>query len=240
MSRTLSTPLFEAASISTTSTARPSAISTQGAQAPHGSGVGPFSQLSAFATRRAVVVLPTPRGPVNRNACAICPRLQGVRERPDDVLLPGHLPEALGPVLPGEDEVGHCDWGSARLPLCFAKGSRAPPHPWLLARAELAVKRAGPQSPGARRTTYRCSLPGLAGFGNPHVARGFWAGSPGRCRRLDSHLSNARELGLLAERVGFEPTVPFPVHTISSRAPSTARSPLQIVVGGLRPAAGTS
>jgi hypothetical protein len=29
------------------------------------------------------------------------------------------------------------------------------------------------------------------------------------------------------EREGFEPSVPFPVHTISSRAPSTARSPLQ-------------
>ncbi|GAO05620.1 hypothetical protein PSR1_04535 [Anaeromyxobacter sp. PSR-1] len=75
MSRTLSTPLLEAASISTTSTARPSAISTQGVQTPHGSAVGPFSQLSAFATRRAVVVLPTPRGPVNRNAWASWPVL---------------------------------------------------------------------------------------------------------------------------------------------------------------------
>ena len=75
MSRTLSTPLFEAASISTTSTARPSAISTQGVQTPHGSAVGPFSQLSAFATRRAVVVFPTPRGPVKRKAWATCPVL---------------------------------------------------------------------------------------------------------------------------------------------------------------------
>src|SRR6266511_1910979 len=73
MSRTLSTPLFDAASISITSTARPSAISTHGVQAPHGSAVGPFSQLRAFATRRAVVVFPTPRGPVKRNACATWP-----------------------------------------------------------------------------------------------------------------------------------------------------------------------
>jgi len=51
------------------------------------------------------------------------------------------------------------------------------------------TKRAGPQSPGARRTTYRCSLPGLAGFGNPHVARGFWAGSTSRCRRRCSSFS---------------------------------------------------
>src|SRR3990172_2046989 len=37
-------------------------------------------------------------------------------------------------------------------------------------------KRAGPQTAGARKTSYRCSLPGLAGFEDPHVARGFWAG----------------------------------------------------------------
>jgi hypothetical protein len=78
MSRTLSTPLFEAASISTTSTDRPSAISTHGAQTPHGSAVGPLTQLSAFATSRAEVVFPTPRGPVNRKACASCPLLSAL------------------------------------------------------------------------------------------------------------------------------------------------------------------
>ena len=30
----------------------------------------------------------------------------------------------------------------------------------------------------------------------------------------------------MAERVGFEPTVELPLHTISSRAPSATRSPL--------------
>ncbi len=55
-----------------------------------------------------------------------------------------------------------------------------------------------------------------------------------------SILTNARDLVSLAERVGFEPTVPFPVHTISSRAPSTARSPLQSVWGPLAPSNVTS
>ena len=32
---------------------------------------------------------------------------------------------------------------------------------------------------------------------------------------------------LLAERVGFEPTVPLTGHLISSQAPSTTRTPLQ-------------
>src|SRR5512138_1777785 len=41
--------------------------------------------------------------------------------------------------------------------------------------------------------------------------------------------------GLLAERVGFEPTVRLPVHMISSHAPSAARSPLPESRGGRRP-----
>ena len=68
--RTSSTPLFDAPSISSTSVSRPAVISTQIAHVPHGSGVGPDSQLSALASRRAVVVLPTPRTPVKRKACA--------------------------------------------------------------------------------------------------------------------------------------------------------------------------
>ena len=31
----------------------------------------------------------------------------------------------------------------------------------------------------------------------------------------------------MAERVGFEPTVEFPLHTLSKRAPSTARTSLR-------------
>ena len=69
-SRTLSMPVWVAASISSTSMSRPSAISMHASHSPHGSGVGPFTQFSARARMRAVVVLPTPRGPAKTNACA--------------------------------------------------------------------------------------------------------------------------------------------------------------------------
>ena len=44
----------------------PRASSTHDSQLPHGVEVGPFSQLSARAMMRALVVLPQPRGPENR------------------------------------------------------------------------------------------------------------------------------------------------------------------------------
>ena len=78
-SRTLSTPVCVAASISSTSMSRPSAISTQASHTPHGSAVGPFTQFSARARMRAVVVLPTPRGPANTNACASRPLASALR-----------------------------------------------------------------------------------------------------------------------------------------------------------------
>ena len=73
-SRTLSTPVWVAASSSMTSMSRPSAISTQASQVPQGSAVGPCSQLSARARMRAVVVLPTPRAPEKMNDWAMRPR----------------------------------------------------------------------------------------------------------------------------------------------------------------------
>ncbi len=71
-------PVRVAASISSTSMWRPSAIAVQWPQTPQGSGVAcplPSApvQLSARAMIRAVVVLPTPRIPVSRKACAIRP-----------------------------------------------------------------------------------------------------------------------------------------------------------------------
>jgi hypothetical protein len=60
--------VFDAPSISATSTELPAAISTHGSQTPQGSAVGPFSQHSAFARMRAALVFPTPRAPVNRKA----------------------------------------------------------------------------------------------------------------------------------------------------------------------------
>jgi len=66
----LSTPVLEAASISTTSSSEPSRIARQASQVVHGSGVIPFSQLSALARIRAVVVFPVPLGPQNKYAWA--------------------------------------------------------------------------------------------------------------------------------------------------------------------------
>src|SRR5690606_39736192 len=67
-SRASSTPPCEAASISITSMLPgPSGASaTHESHCPHGSGVGPCSQLSERARIRALDVLPQPRGPLNR------------------------------------------------------------------------------------------------------------------------------------------------------------------------------
>ncbi|RIH83620.1 hypothetical protein Mrose_02978 [Calidithermus roseus] len=64
-SRTSSTELLLAASISSTSGCRPSRTRRQPSHTPQGLRSGPV-QLTAWAMRRALVVLPTPRGPENR------------------------------------------------------------------------------------------------------------------------------------------------------------------------------
>jgi hypothetical protein len=67
-SRASSTPRFDAASISTTSRLEdPLQMRWQEMHSPQGSP-SPclFSQLSAIASTRASVVLPTPRGPQRR------------------------------------------------------------------------------------------------------------------------------------------------------------------------------
>src|SRR5262249_16263644 len=56
--------------ISRAAPASPLATARQTSQASQGVAVGPFSQLRALARMRAVEVLPTPRAPVNRYACA--------------------------------------------------------------------------------------------------------------------------------------------------------------------------
>ncbi len=76
ISRMSATPVRLAASISSTSTCRPSAMARQGSQIPQGSIVGlpvpsgPM-QFSPLAMIRAVVVLPTPRTPVSTKAWAM-------------------------------------------------------------------------------------------------------------------------------------------------------------------------
>ena len=53
---------------------RPSLKDTQDSHSPQGSMSGPgLEQFIILAKMRAVVVLPTPRGPQNRYACASCP-----------------------------------------------------------------------------------------------------------------------------------------------------------------------
>ena len=106
-SRMLSMPVWLAASISSTSMSRPCAISTQASHSPHGSAVGPFTQLSARARMRAVVVLPQPREPANTNACAMRPLAMRVAQRARDRLLPDDIVEPLRPPLAGEDLIGH-------------------------------------------------------------------------------------------------------------------------------------
>ena len=59
-------PRLDAPSISTTSTWLPMTTLRHCSQVLHGSAVGAFSQFSALARMRAMVVLPTPRVPLNR------------------------------------------------------------------------------------------------------------------------------------------------------------------------------
>ena len=65
------------------------------------------TQFRHLASRRALVVLPTPRTPVKRKACAIRPARDGVRERARDVVLPDQVLEGLRAVLASENEVAH-------------------------------------------------------------------------------------------------------------------------------------
>ena len=65
-----STLLFDAASISTTSRARPSRMATHASHESSGSPSWRFVQLSAFARIRAIDVLPVPRGPTKSIAWA--------------------------------------------------------------------------------------------------------------------------------------------------------------------------
>ena len=61
-----STLVLDAASISITSTGAPETKSRQDGHAPQASVPVRAVHASALARRRAVVVLPTPRGPVKR------------------------------------------------------------------------------------------------------------------------------------------------------------------------------
>src|SRR6266508_607370 len=68
-----SMPVLDAASISMTSMGAPETKSRQEGQAPHASAPMRAEQHRALARSRAVVVFPTPRGPVKRYAWATRP-----------------------------------------------------------------------------------------------------------------------------------------------------------------------
>jgi hypothetical protein len=65
-SRMSSTELFEAASISTTSSEVPLRIARQAGSSGEKSARGPPAALSAQASSLAMLVLPVPRDPTNR------------------------------------------------------------------------------------------------------------------------------------------------------------------------------
>src|SRR5437868_5554976 len=69
----LSTPVFEAASISIRSVVISRLPARQFGHLLHGFSTSSEVQLAALASRRAALVLPTPRGPVKRYACEILP-----------------------------------------------------------------------------------------------------------------------------------------------------------------------
>ena len=165
-SRTLSTPVCVAASISRTSMSRPSAISTQASQTPHGSAVGPFSQFSARARMRAVVVLPTPRGPANTNACASRPLDERVLQRSRHRLLADDIVEPLRAPLAGDDLVRHSRISVVQISECtktrnpksrrILKGFRAFVPSW---PDVLCGLNRGPEGPAAHVRIYLALLP---------------------------------------------------------------------------------
>ena len=111
ISRMSPTPVRLAASISSTSTCRPSAMARQGSQTPQGSMVAPARpsgpvQFSPLAMIRAVVVLPTPRTPVSTKACAIRSAAKALRSVRTIASWPIRSAKVGGPVLAGEHAVG--------------------------------------------------------------------------------------------------------------------------------------
>ena len=143
-SRTLSTPVWVAASISSTSMSRPSAISMQASQTPHGSAVGPFTQLSARARMRARRGLAAAARAGEHERLGDAPALERVAQRPGHGLLAEHVIETLGTPLAGEDLVGHEGMES---PVQFrTAGSHRGPEGLHTSRKRLALLPSGPDA----------------------------------------------------------------------------------------------
>ena len=100
--RISSIPRFEAASISSTSSAVPSRIATQFSHVLSGVAVGPFTQSMQRARIFAADVLPEPRGPGEQVRVREPTRFQGRRQRLDHGVLADQVGERPGP--PGSVE----------------------------------------------------------------------------------------------------------------------------------------
>jgi hypothetical protein len=111
----------------------------------------------------------------------------------------------------------------------LAPPERAQSEHWLSGRIRAesrgaTASRAGALEARSRRQNERKVSIGLAaGFepsreARPRLARGPW--KPARAARTSE--------ASLAEREGFEPSVEFPLHTLSKRAPSTTRTSLHL------------
>ena len=107
MSRTSSTPLLLAPSISRTSSELPRAISRQAGHSPQGRTVGPLAQFRAFARIRAVVVFPDTADSGEQERVRDPVLLDGVSQGPGDGLLPDKVLEDLGTILESQHLVGH-------------------------------------------------------------------------------------------------------------------------------------
>ena len=129
ISRTSSTPVRLAASISTTSGWRSARIPVQLAQTPQGSAVGPPDpsgpvQFKARAIMRAVVVLPTPRTPVSMNACATRPVANALRRMRTIASCPIRSSKIVGRYFRASTRYGVACTGSG-----IAMGSDSPNSP---------------------------------------------------------------------------------------------------------------
>ena len=168
-------PRLEAPSISMTSTV---AASRQDSQVPQGSGLVRAWQRRARASRRAVVVLPIPRGPAKRYAWAIRPEASAFRSvrvmdparrppRTSAAATSGQEPGNYSHnVMTGERSHAHPSLATlgSSLPRAPIQNSRAPSfeRPVLRSPHRIGSDQVLPRH--TRGSPYRCSLPGLAGF----------------------------------------------------------------------------
>src|SRR5664280_607976 len=107
-----STELFDAASISITSSELARAIDRHESHSPHGSVVGPRSQFKHAARIFAIEVLPVPREPTNRYAWCTLSRSTAFRSVRTTGSWPTTSANVRGRCLRYSDRCCCCDWSS--------------------------------------------------------------------------------------------------------------------------------